>query len=265
MNIFFRELKAHYKGLIGWSIGMIFMVIAGMLKYGAIATGGQQALQLFKTFPKPVLVIAGINGLNLNTVIGYFGVLYLYLLLMAGIHASMIGAEIISKEERDRTSEFLYPKPITRSKIVSQKLLAALVNIIILNLITLVSSIFMVAYYAKGYSNNNMVLILMTGLFIMQIIFFALGTALAGLFKNPKLPSAVATAIFLITYIIWVVVDLNSNLNFLKYVTPFKYFDASTIISSGHLDPFYVGLSAVIIVVFITTTYITFNKRDLKV
>ena len=93
MNIIRREIRAHYKGLIGWSVGMLFMVIAGMAKYGAIATGGQQAIQLFKTFPKPVLVIAGINGLDVSTVIGYFGVLYLYILLMATIHAAMIGAE----------------------------------------------------------------------------------------------------------------------------------------------------------------------------
>jgi ABC-2 type transport system permease protein len=265
MNIILREIKAHYKGLIGWSVGMLFLVIAGMAKYGAIATGGKQAIELFKTFPKPVLVIAGINGLDVSTVIGYFGVLYLYILLMAGIHAAMIGAEVISKEERDRTSEFLYPKPISRSRIVSEKLVAAIINIIILNLITTVASIFTVASYAKDFSNNNLILVLMAGLFIMQILFFALGSALAGLFKNPKLPAVIATAVLLLTYIIWVVVDLNSNLEFLKYVTPFKYFDASIIISNGHLDPFYVILSALITVVFITTTYITFNKRDLKV
>jgi len=265
MNIIRRELKAHYKGLIGWSIGMLFMVIAGMAKYSAISSGGQQAIDLFKTFPKPVLVIAGINGLDVSTVIGYFGVLYLYILLMATIHAAMLGAEVISKEERDRTSEFLYPKPITRSKIVSEKLIAAIINIVILNLITTVSSIFTVAFYAKNFSNNNMILVLMAGLFVMQILFFSLGSALAGLFKNPKLPAIVATAVLLITYIIWVVVDLNANLDFLKYVTPFKYFDASVIISAGHLDLFYVVLSAVIIAVFITTTYLTFNKRDLKV
>lgn len=265
MNIIFRELKAHYKGLIGWSVGMLFLVIAGMAKYGAIATGGQQAIQLFKTFPKPVLVIAGINGLDVSTVIGYFGVLYLYILLMASIHGAMIGAEVISKEERDRTSEFLYPKPITRSRIVTEKLVAAIINIVILNLITTVCSILTVAFYAKDFSNNNMILVLMTGLFIMQILFFSLGSALAGLFKNPKLPSIAATAILLVTYIIWVVVDLNSYLDFLKYVTPFKYFDASVIIKDGHLDPLYIILSSVIIVVFITTTYVTFNKRDLKV
>ena len=110
-----------------------------------------------------------------------------------------------------------------------------------------------------------MILTLMIGLFIMQILFFALGSVLAGVFKNPKLPTVVATAILLVTYIIWVIVDLNSKLDFLKYVTPFKYFDASVIINDGHLDPLYIALSSVIIVIFITTTYIFFNRRDLKV
>ena len=100
---------------------------------------------------------------------------------------------------------------------------------------------------------------------LMQLLFYALGAAMAGLFKNPKLPSVAATSTLLVTYIIWVVIDLNSNLDDLKYLTPFKYFDASVIIKNGSLDPFYVGLSLVIIVVLITTSYLTFNKRDLKV
>jgi ABC-2 type transport system permease protein len=265
MNIFFREIRAHYKGLIGWSVGMLFLVMAGMAKYGAISTGGQKAIQLFQTFPKPVLVIAGINGLDLGTVIGYFGVLYLYIALLATIHAAMIGAEVISKEERDRTSEFLFPKPVSRARVVSEKLLAALINIIILNIVTAISSILTVGVFAKNYSNNNLIMVLMAGLFMMQLLFFALGAALAGLFKNPKLPSAAATTILLVTYIIWVVVDLNSKLDNLKYITPFKYFDASVIVREGHLDPFYVILSLFIFVFLIVTTYLTFDNRDLKV
>ncbi|HUC96753.1 MAG TPA: ABC transporter permease subunit [Candidatus Saccharimonadales bacterium] len=265
MNIFLRELRAHYKGLIGWSLGMILLVAVGMAKYAALSGNGQTASQLFNALPKPFLAVMGIQGLDVNTVIGYFGVLYLYIVLMATIHAAMIGAEIISKEERDRTSEFLYPKPVARASVVTQKLLAALVNVLILNIITLVSSIFIVAAFAHNYSNTPMVIVLTTGLLFMQLLFFALGAALAGLFKNPKLPSATTTTILLATYIIWVVIDLNSRLNLLKYITPFKYFDASIIIKDGHLDPFYMILSTVIFVVLIITTYISFNKRDLKV
>lgn len=265
MNIFRRELRAHRNGLIGWSVAMIFLVASGMAKFSALGSGGQSANELFKAFPKPVQAILGVQGLDLTTVIGYFGVLYLYMQLTVSIHATMLGAEIISKEERDRTSEFLFQKPVTRARVVTEKLLAGIVNIIILNVITLVSSILMVAVFAKNYSNNNIIFVLMAGLLVMQLLFFSLGAALAGYFKNPKLSSIVATSILLATYIIWVVIDLNSKLDLLKYVTPFKYFDASVIITDGRLDPIYITLSVIILVVFITTTYLTFNKRDLKV
>lgn len=265
MNIFFRELKAHWKGLLGWSIAMILLVASGMAKFSALGTGGQNANLVFGAFPKPVLAILGVQGLNLSTVIGYFGVMYLYIQLTATIHAAMLGAEIISKEERDKTSEFLFPKPVTRQRILTEKILAGLVNIIVLNIVTVVSSIIMVAVFANNFLNNDMIIIMMTGLFIMQLLFFALGVALACFFKNPKLPSVIATTILLSTYIIWVVIDLNSKLDFLKYFTPFKYFDASVLIRDGHLDVIYVILSLVITYILMASALVAFKKRDLKV
>lgn len=265
MNIFRREMKAHRKALIGWSIGMIILVISGMAKFSALSGNAQTASEFMNAFPKAVLVIMGIQGFDLTTVIGYFGVLFIYIVLMATIHAAMIGSEIISKEERDRTSEFLFPKPVSRSRVVSEKLLAGLANVVVLNLVTLGSSIFMVAALAKDYSNTNVILVLLAALLLMQVLFFAVGAALAGLFKRSKLSSAAATAILLGTYIIWVVMGLNDKLEFLKYLTPFKYFDASVIVKTGGLDLFYVGLSLIVSVVLVTSTYITFNNRDLKV
>ena len=265
MNIFFRELKAHWKGLLGWSIAMILLVASGMAKFSALGTGGQNANLVFAAFPKPVQAILGIQGLNLSTVIGYFGVLYLYIQLTATIHAAMLGAEIISKEERDKTSEFLFTKPVTRLRVITEKILAGLVNIIVLNIVTVVSSIVMVAAFANNFLNNDMIIVMMTGLFIIQLLFFALGVALASYFKNPKLPSIVATTVLLGTYIIWVIIDLNSRLDFLKYFTPFKYFDASVLIHDGHLDFVYVILSLVIISGLMFSAFLAFNKRDLKV
>ena len=44
---------------------------------------------------------------------------------MATVHAAMLGADIISKEERDKTAEFLFVKPISRNKIIISKLLGS--------------------------------------------------------------------------------------------------------------------------------------------
>jgi ABC-2 type transport system permease protein len=257
-------MKAHRNSLIGWSLGMVILVASGMAKFSALSSSGQTANDMLKAFPKSVLAILGVQDFDLKTAIGYFGVLFIYLVLMAAIHAAMIGAEIVSKEERDRTSEFLFSKPISRARALTEKLLAALTNVVVLNMVTAVSSIIMVGVFANNYSNNNIILVLMAGLLLVQLIFLSIGASLAGLFKNPKLPSVVATTILLATYIILVVMNLNSKFNNLKYLTPFKYFDANIVIRAGNLDVFYIVLSLIIIVVLTIVAYLSFSSRDLQ-
>lgn len=265
MNIFFREIRAHYKGLIGWTIGMAFLVISSMAKLGTLSSSGQNAAEILKAFPKPFLVIFGISGFDLQTAVGYFGVTFLYIALMATIHAAMMGANVIAKEERDHTAEFLYPKPVSRNKVVTAKLMAGLFNVLVLFAVTVGVSLWSVDYYAKTTEHSQIILTLLLGLLMMQLIFFALGAFFAGVFKNPKLPIVMSTSVLLTTYVIWVVIDLNSNFENLKYLTPFKYFDAATIINSGHLDSLYVAISAVLVVVMTLATYIFYNRRDLRI
>ena len=72
--------------------------------------------QIFQNRCGPLL---GFSDLDLSKVSGYYGMLFIYLLLMATIHAAMLGATIIAKEERDKTSEFLFVKPVSRSKVIT--------------------------------------------------------------------------------------------------------------------------------------------------
>ena len=159
---------------------------------------------LFAQMPKSMLAIFGIGTFDLSKASGYYGMLFLYLVLMATIHAAMLGADIISKEERDKTAEFLLSKPISRNKIITSKLLAALMNILIFNIITLVSSIIIVGKYSKGEAVSADIVILMGGMFILQLIFMLIGTAIAAVSKNPKTATSISTAVLLITlYYLW--------------------------------------------------------------
>ena len=264
MNVFLRELKAHRKSLIFWCIGMFAMVGSGMAKYGAYRDSGTSINSLMKQLPKAVQIIFGVGSFDLSKAIGFYGVLYLYLIVMATIHAAVLGAEIISKEERDKTSEFLFAKPVKRTKIITAKLLAALANMIALNIVTLLSSIWMVGYYNKSGPVNHDILVLMAGMFVLQSIFLSIGMSVAAIVKKPKSAVSIATAVLLATFILSIVIDVNHKLKFLRYATPFKYYDANNILPAGKLDPGYLALSALIILALLTVTYRFYAKRDLS-
>jgi len=265
MNIFMVEMKAHRKGLIIWGFGILFMVAAGMGKYVALSSAGQSMTDLLSQMPKSMQAIMGIGTFDLSKASGFYGMLYFYLVLMATIHAAMLGADIISKEERDKTAEFLMVKPISRNKIITSKLLASLLNILIFNIITLISSIVIVGKYSKGEAVSADIIILMIGLFILQLIFMFIGTAIAAISKKPKSATSTATAVLLIAFILSVAIDMNSKIENLKYLTPFKYFEAKNLLSGDGFQWSYVILSIIIISAMVCITYIFYKKRDLSI
>ena len=58
---------------------------------------------------------------------------------------------------------------------------------------------------------------------------------------------------------------MQEKLNFLKYFTPFKYFDAGELFRSGKIDGAYLRLSTAIIIVSMVAAYWIYNKRDLYI
>jgi ABC-2 type transport system permease protein len=265
MNIFIVEMKAHRKGLVIWAFGILFMVAAGMGKYVALSSAGQSMTELFAQMPKSMKAIMGLGTFDLSKASGFYGMLFFYLVLMATIHAVMLGADIISKEERDKTTEFLMVKPISRNKIITSKLLAALTNILIFNIITLVSSIVIVEKYSKGEAVSSDIVMLMIGMFILQLIFMFIGTAIAAVTKNPKRATGLSTAVLLITFIISIAIDINSKVQNLKYFTPFKYFEAKDLMGGGGFQGSFVILSIIIILATVSITYVFYKKRDLSI
>lgn len=264
MEVFKRELKAHRKGIFFWSLAMIILVSSSMAKYATFTSTGQSMNALVEQFPKAIKVVFGISGFDLTIPEGYYGVMFLYVALLAGVHAAIIGAEIIAKEERDRTSEFLYVKPISRASVMTSKLLAGLFNIVVLNLVTWISSIYFVNYFAKNFSDAGYITALMISLFILQLIFFSIGAALAGVLKKPKTASGLSTAIMMVALLLMFLINLNDKLDPLRFLSPFKYFDASVIIQHNQLGVGYVILSGLIILIATVCAYVFYQRRDLQ-
>ncbi len=265
MNVFLRELKFYRKGLIFWCIGMVFLVWSSMVKYDTFQAAGESITDLIAQFPQSVQTIFGLTGFDLTKASGFFGVMFMYVALLATVHAVMIGAGIISKEERDRTSEFLFVKPVARWRVVTSKIMAGLANLIVMNIVTLVSSIFYVDMYSKDPSFTGDIITLMFGLFFLQLIFFFVGTVIAAVSSRPKHSASIAAGIMLFAFILTYVINFNADFDYLKYLTPFKYFDAKDILENGSLELMYVLISITQISVMTIITYVAYSARDLDV
>jgi ABC-2 type transport system permease protein len=263
MNVFFRELRANRKALIIWSLCMFLFVLSGMGKYTAYSSGASN--EVFDKLPHTIKALLGFGDFDVTTPSGFYAFLFPYLALTAAIHAALLGSGIIAKEERDKTTEFLMVKPMPRSSIITSKLLAALVNIIVLNLVTLISSIVMVAAYNKGKDISGEVAVFLLSMLIIQLIFLSLGAMISAYMKNPKSSGSLATGILFGSYVIAKITDLTDRVNALNLLSPFKYFSYKSIVNGEGLSFGIVVLSLLLAAAFSASTYFFYLKRDLRV
>jgi ABC-2 type transport system permease protein len=83
--------------------------------------------------------------------------------------------------------------------------------------------------------------------------------------KQYKRSASTAVAIILATYFMSIMSVMQEKLDFLKYFTPFKYFEAGELFRTGQMDGSYLLLSAGIITVCVAAAYWIYNKRDLYI
>lgn len=177
----------------------------------------------------------------------------------------MLGALILSKEERDKTADFLFAKPIRRSYAVAWKIAAGILNLAVFNLVTFVISIYSVEQYNDtGSPLAKPVFLITTALFFLQVLFFGLGLLLGAVTKNAKSAAASASAFILASFILKVVIDLKDSLDVLDVLTPFRYFDANTVMFDRQIDPVFAILSAALALIGAAGTFYFFQKRDLR-
>lgn len=264
MNIFLRELRANFKSFLIWSVIVLLFVVVGFSKFSAYE-GNPELLAILDSMPPVMLEAFNMNAFNLTTVTGFFGVMYAYFALLLSISAAMWGTDIITKEERDKTVEFALTLPVTRARLITGKMLAALVNSLGLLLVTWGAIVLNATAYETTSAFFKFVALSMVTLFILQILFLAIGIFLGCALTHYKRASSLAVSILLGTYFLSIISSMNEKLNFLKYFSPFKYFNPSEILLDSKIDLLFVGISAGIIAVSLVGAYFTYAKRDLYI
>jgi ABC-2 type transport system permease protein len=264
--VFLRELKANWRSFLVWSATMAFLIAGGMMKYSAFAKTGQAVNDLFKSLPASMMTVMGIDpGMDLSSVGVFYSIFFLYFMLLTSVHSCLLGASILAKEERDKTADFLLVKPIQRHQVVTAKILAALVQVVLFNLVTFVlSALFVGQANTTGQPLNDKIFALTSALLIIQVLFLALGLLFGAWSRTAARAAGLATLVILGTFTLKALIDLNKDLKDLEFLTPFRYFKSAEVMFEHKMAAGYIILAAAVVVVSVAGTYFFYQKRDLR-
>lgn len=262
MNIVLRELRAYFKSLLIWSTIIILFIVVGISKFSAFANNPEM-LAILDAYPPAVLDALNLRAFNLTTITGFFGIMHVYFTLLAGVAAVMWGSDIVAKEERDKTVDFILSLPITRQRLITAKTIAAVINCAVLVLLIWAASLLAAAPYNPDAEFYRFLALQMQSIFILMLIFLAVGIFLGCALRRYKRVTAIAVALLLSTFFMSSLSGMDDRLDFLKYVTPFKYVDAGMLYREGRIETVYWVLTLLLILVSMTAAYVTYARRDM--
>jgi len=265
INIYLKELRSYKKSVFFWSLGVVGLLVGAMSKYQGFSGTEGSIKEMIDSLPGGVAALFGLGTVDLQTAGGWFSLVGLYLSVMLGVHAVLLGSEIIAKEETDKTAEFLFAKPVSRARVLTSKLLAALTIIVTLNVVTAMASLPIVSAFNKGPSISGDILLLMPGIFFIQLLFLIIGVSFAAIMRRPKRAGQLSAAVLLTTFIISAFIDLTDKFNFLKYLTPFKYFDSKIIFVDRAYDVSFIIITFVMVSALLVVSHIFYKRRDFNI
>ena len=256
------ELRSNLKSLLIWTGVVALLVVVALAKFEGYRNS-PELLQIMESMPKALLDAFGMRAFNLTTLEGFYGVMAVYDYLMGAIAAAMWGANTIAKEEYNRTADFTLVLPLPRTRILTAKALAALTTGAAFVLLTWGISLIGAQRYHPAPAFYAFLRLEMAGMCFIALFSWALGVAFACLWKRPRQAASAAMIVVLAAYILSTVQALDQRLDFLKWFTPFKYFDAGDLYRHGALNGVYVTLTLVITLVLVAASYTAYSRRDI--
>lgn len=262
MNIYLHELRSYRKSIFIWSAVLSLVTIFFLSLYPAFHRDTAFFEQMLQNMPQSVKDALGFSAETFTSVLGFYTFTMTYIFLCGTVQAMNTGMGVLAKEAAGKTVDFLLTKPVSRTTIITAKLLAALTALAITSVVFFTVSGLMAVAVSEQAFDYWMFLKLSLPLFFMQVIFALLGFAIAAIARKIKsvLPLSLSTV-----FAFFIIGLLQGALHSedLRYLTPFKYFDPGYILKNAAYEGSYLALSAAIIIVAAATSYIVFLKKDI--
>ena len=203
----------------------------------------------------------GMDRLNFGTLIGFYAVECGNILGPGGaFYAALCAVGILSKEEKDKTAEFLLTHPVGRKRIITEKLIAVLIQITVLNIIIYALSVGSIAAVGETVPLKEISL-LHLAYYLLQLELSGICFGISAFLRKGS--AGLGLGIATVMYFLNLIANIADVAAFLKYITPFGYCEGADIVSNGRLNGVMVSVGAVIGIAGIIIAYLKYTKKDI--
>lgn len=261
MTLCKKELRQGLLPLCIWTEATALMLLVCVLLFPEMREEMDEVSQIFANMGG-FSAAFGMDRVSFGELMGFYGVECGNILgIGGGFFAAYVGITLLSKEEKDRTAEFLLTHPISRNYVVAQKLLAGLIQVILLNVIVFAVSGLSILLIGEQASWNLLGLLHLAYL-LMQIEVFCLTFAVSAFLSRGSV--GIGLGIAAVFYFLNIIRNFTEQAGFLRYLTPYAYAEAADIISEEQLSLELILSGILVSIVAVVISFLRYGRKDVR-
>lgn len=262
--MFKRELKVNLKSFLIWFIILLAIFLVVFLVYPSIVNSDNIKMmdEMMEMFPPEMLKAFNMDITEIDSAYGWLKTEgFVFVLLIIGCYAGILGSNILLKEESDKTIEYLNSLPVTRNKIIFHKVLVGLIYIFLM-VFGLGIFNFIGLTFSGDFDKLQYLLLSITPLFSSVVIYFFCMFLSTFTHKTKKI-LGISLGIVFISYILQTLSTISGSVEFLKYFSVFTLADIRNVIMNVAINPVMVIISICLASLFLIATVIRYNRKEL--
>ena len=261
MTIVFQEIKSQKIPILIWSLSIGLLIAMCVLMYPEMENEMEGVNELFSSMGNFTSAF-GMDQLNFGTLLGFYAVEGGNILAIGGaFFAAITAISALLKEEKERTAEFLLTHPVSRSRVVTEKLISVVLMILLLNVVVLALSAGSVLIINHDVEWGTLLLFHVAYL-LMQLEIAGICFGLSAFLSKSGL--GIGIGIASVMYFLNIVANISDDAKFLKYITPFGYTEGADIINDQALKAEYLIPGMILMVIGIVVAYIWYCRKDIN-
>ncbi|OGN90463.1 MAG: hypothetical protein A2Y88_02950 [Chloroflexi bacterium RBG_13_48_10] len=262
-NIYTHEFRARLKSVVIWSLAMVIIIIFFFSLFPVFSDQAALMNEFLARYPAQLRAAFGLDKIDLSTVLGFYAFIFVFVQLCLAIQSSNYGFGLVSVEESELTADFLLSKPVSRTRVMTSKLLAAFTSLAITDVVIWVSSIASILLFGEGrdYSQSTLILLLLS-IVVLQLIFLGIGLVISLLVRRVRSVTPYGLGLAFGAYILNGFSGIFGDIK-LELITPFKHLDPTNIVLHASYDAPLVLLDVVVILISLALSYWLYTRRDI--
>lgn len=261
MTLLKHELRQGRVSLIVWTAAIGFLMASCIFLFPEMKGEMDGVSEMFASMGS-FSEAFGMDRLNFGTLLGFYAVECGNILGLGGaFFASLIAVTVLAKEEKEGTAEFLLTHPVSRRRVVTEKLCSVLIQIVVLNAVILALSLGSIASIGEVIHWKEL-LLLHLAYFLLQVELAGICFGISAFLRRGSL--GIGLGIAAMMYFLNLVANISDSAQFLKFITPFGYAEGSDIVTNAGLDVTLVLLGMLYAIVGIAIAYVQYCKKDIQ-